>query len=268
MQEICLTAGKQQMRENLAVWGKAAGIIYKAREKFILGVVVRLEGRLARYVEALMGRYPELGCVREDIACAYQIMEKSYGSGGKLLIAGNGGSAADAEHIAGELMKRFRMPRPVSPKYANKLKAADPRRGAYLAKTLEQPLTAIPLAAHGPLLTACLNDVGGLGIFAQQLYGLGKAGDVFLGISTSGNSEDILYAATVALASGLSVVGLTGAGGGSLASMADVTVKVPETEAYRAQELHLPIYHCWCMMLEDRFFGEAAKEQGSDEAKV
>ncbi len=115
---------------------------------------------------------------------------------------------------------------------------------------------AIPLVAHEALTTAYINDVDGLGVFAQQLFGYGRAGDVFLGISTSGNSENIMNAAVVAKASGIQVIGLTGYSGGELAGIADVTVKVPEAETYRVQELHLPIYHCWCLMLEDAFFGD------------
>lgn len=120
-------------------------------------------------------------------------------------------------------------------------------------------LMAIPLTAHESLLTAYINDFDGTGMFAQQLFGYGRPGDVFLGISTSGNSQNIILAAIVARASGMKVIGLTGAGGGELASIADVTVKVPVTETYIIQELHLPVYHCWCMMLEDKFFGQQQK---------
>ena len=183
-------------------------------------------------------------------------MEECYLQGGKLLIAGNGGSAADSEHIAGELMKRFKTPRPVSLEFANRLKQIDPERGTELAKNLECGLMAIPLVAHEALTTAYINDVDGLGVFAQQLFGYGRAGDVFLGISTSGNSKNIMNATVVARALGIKVIGLTGENGGELAKVADVAVKVPETETYMIQELHLPIYHCWCLMLEDNFFGK------------
>lgn len=211
--------------------------------------------KLVKHVDLLMERYPQLRCVREDFVNAYLVMEECYENGGKLLIAGNGGSAADSEHIAGELMKRFKILRPVSKEYADKLRKIDPVRGAELAKNLECSLAAIPLVAHEALTTAYINDVDGLGVFAQQLFGYGKAGDVFLGISTSGDSKNIMNATVVAKASGIKVIGLTGAKGGELAATADVAVKVPETETYRIQELHLPIYHCWCLMLEDRFFG-------------
>lgn len=209
-------------------------------------------------MDRLISRYPALAACTEQILEAYRKMADCYAQGGKLLIAGNGGSAADAEHIAGELMKRFKIPRPVSPEFAQKLQAVDPVRGAALARNLERSLMAIPLVAHEALTTAYINDVDGLGVFAQQLFGFGRPGDVFLGISTSGNSENILNAAVTAKAMGLQVIGLTGAGGGKLAEIADVAVQVPERETYMIQELHLPVYHCWCLMLEERFFGESA----------
>lgn len=215
-----------------------------------------LEERLVKHIDLLMKRYPALGVVKEDVIGGYLVMEECYENGGKLLVAGNGGSAADSEHIAGELMKRFKTPRPVSPEYAKKLKEIDPIRGEALARNLECSLMAIPLVAHEALTTAYINDVDGLGVFAQQLFGFGRPGDVFLGISTSGNSKNIINATVVARASGIKVIGLTGANGGELASVADVAIRVPETETYMIQELHLPIYHCWCLMLEDKFFGK------------
>ena len=215
----------------------------------------RLEEKLEKHIDLLVSRYPSLQSIRDVIIDAYLIMEECYLQGGKLLIAGNGGSAADSEHIAGELMKRFKTPRPVSLEFANRLKQIDPERGTELAKNLECGLMAIPLVAHEALTTAYINDVDGLGVFAQQLFGYGRAGDVFLGISTSGNSKNIMNATVVARALGIKVIGLTGQNGGELAKVADVAVKAPETETYMIQELHLPIYHCWCLMLEEHFFG-------------
>jgi Phosphoheptose isomerase len=212
--------------------------------------------RLGRHIELLCIRYPVLEKIKSEIIKAYLIMEESYEAGGKLLIAGKGGSAADSEHIAGELMKRFKISRPVSEKFAEKLKAVDVCRGAVLAENLEQPLTAISLVTHEALTTAYTNDVDGLGVFAQQLLGYGREGDVFLGISTSGNSQNVINATVVARAVNIKVIGLTGAKGGELSEAADVAVKVPETETYLIQELHLPVYHCWCMMLEEHFFGK------------
>ena len=214
-----------------------------------------LDSRLEKHIELLIKRYPILEKVKQKIIDAYLVMEECYEKGGKLLIAGNGGSAADSEHIAGELMKRFKTPRPVSKEMEERLIEVDSVRGKELAKNLEQSLMAIPLVAHEALSTAYINDVDGLGVFAQQLFGFGRRGDVFLGISTSGNSKNIISATVVARALGIKVIGLTGADGGELATISDVAVKVPEKETYMIQELHLPVYHCWCLMLEDKFFG-------------
>lgn len=215
-----------------------------------------LEARLQKHIDLLIERHSALEVCKQDIIDAYLIMEECYENGGKLLVAGNGGSAADSEHIAGELMKRFKIQRPVSDEYAKKLVEIDPERGPSLARHLERSLMAIPLVAHEALTTAYINDVDGLGVFAQQLMGFGREGDVFLGISTSGNSKNVMNATVVARASGIKVIGLTGATGGELATVSDVVIKVPETETYMIQELHLPVYHCLCLMLEDRFFGD------------
>lgn len=217
-----------------------------------------LEKRLEKHIDLLIERYPVLEICKEDIVSGYELLEECYTKGGKLLIAGNGGSAADAEHIAGELMKRFKTPRPIPNELKEKLIEIDPVRGENLSKNLERPLMAIPLVAHEALTTAYINDVDGLGVFAQQLYGFGKKNDVFLGISTSGNSQNVMSATVVARALGIKVLGLTGELGGELNMVSNVCVKVPETETYRIQELHLPVYHCWCLMLEDHFFGADA----------
>lgn len=213
-----------------------------------------MEERLTKQVDFLIERYPSLQACRADIIATYDVLEDCFSHDGKLLIAGNGGSAADAEHMAGELMKRFRTPRPVPVEFADRLKVIDPVRGEALSRNLEQCLMAIPLVAHEAMTTAYINDVDGYGVFAQQLYGFGRPGDVFLGISTSGNSRNVLSATVVARALGIKVIGLTGSDGGELAKVADVAVRVPQTETYLIQELHLPVYHCWCMMLEEHFF--------------
>lgn len=214
-----------------------------------------LDSQLSKHIMLLIDRYPKLQSCRQSIIDAYLLMEECYLHDGKLLVAGNGGSAADAEHIVGELMKRFKTPRPVTNEYAKKLKAIDPVIGEELSNKLEGSLMAIPLVAHEALTTAYANDVDALGVFAQQLFGYGRKGDIFLGISTSGNSKNIINAAVVAKASEMKIIGLTGEYGGKMREVADVMVKVPEIETYMIQELHLPIYHCWCLMLEDRFFG-------------
>ena len=211
--------------------------------------------RIMKHIDTLIERYPVLEECRESIIDAYTIMEGSYSNGGKLLIAGNGGSAADSEHMAGELMKRFRLPRPVPEEFADRLRETDPVLGADLAGKLERSLTAIPLVAHEALSTAYINDVDGLGVFAQQVYGFGRKGDVFIGITTSGNSRNVILAAITARALGMKVIALTGISGGKICSCSDVVVRVPASETYIVQELHLPVYHCWCLMLEDKFFG-------------
>ena len=218
--------------------------------------MIMLEEKLQEHIDLLMKRYPVLETCKEEIIGGYELMETCYKNGGKLLIAGNGGSAADSEHIAGELMKRFKTPRSIPEDLKKKLIEVDSIRGENLAKNLERPLMAIPLVAHEALTTAYINDVDGLGVFAQQLYGFGREGDVFLGITTSGNSQNVMSATVVARALGIKVLGLTGENGGELSQVANVCVKVPETETYMVQELHLPVYHCWCLMLEDKFFGK------------
>ena len=205
-------------------------------------------------IQELVKRYPVLDAVKDQIEEAYKILETCYENGGKLLIAGNGGSAADSDHIVGELMKGFVKRRPVSAELAEALKQADPERGAELAKKLQGGLPAIALTNHAALSSAFANDVDGMLSYAQQVNG--KAGDVFLGISTSGNAENVMYAAVTAKAKGMKVIGLTGKTGGKLAKIADVAIIVPEQETYKIQELHLPIYHALCLMLEDRFYAE------------
>lgn len=214
-----------------------------------------LEKRLMKHIDLLVERYPSLETAKEDIIEAYLLLEESYENGGKLLVAGNGGSAADAEHIVGELMKGFKMPRKPEADFAEKLVAENQELGSVLAENLQGALPAIALDGHPALSTAYMNDCEPLLCFAQQVNGYGKAGDVFLGISTSGNSKNVLYAATTAHAKGMKVIGLTGAKDSKLKDMSDVCIKAPQTETYMIQELHLPIYHCLCLMLEDEFFG-------------
>ena len=207
-----------------------------------------------KYLEELVERYPALDAVKDDVRKAYELLEACYEQGGKLLIAGNGGSCADAEHIVGELMKGFVKRREVSDSFAECLRSADEVRGAELAKKPQGGLPAIALTGHAGLSTAYLNDVDGDLIFAQQTYGYGRPGDVLIGISTSGNAKNVMYAMTVAKALGMKTIGLTGKDGGALKREADVSVVVPETETFKIQELHLPVYHALCLMLEVRFF--------------
>ena len=210
--------------------------------------------KVYKHLELLIERYPELESIRKDIRCSYEILKECYENGGKVLIAGNGGSAADAEHIVGELMKGFCLPRKIDDKYADALIQVNAELGKVLADNLQGALPAIALDGHLALTTAYMNDCEPLLCFAQQVNGYGKEGDVFWGISTSGNSKNVLYAATVAKAKGMKVIGLTGANESKLSKIADVCMKVPQSETYMIQELHLPIYHCLCLMVEEIFF--------------
>lgn len=215
-----------------------------------------LETRLYQYIDLLILRYPQLIVARDCIVEAYQILEESYTNDGKLLVAGNGGSAADAEHIVGELMKGFVNPRKLEAEYSDALITVNKELGRVLSENLQGALPAIALDGHLALTTAYLNDCEPLLCFAQQVNGYGRKSDVFLGISTSGNSRNILYAATVAKAKGMKVIGLTGEKDSKLSEISDTCIQVPETETYKIQELHLPVYHCLCLMLEDTFFGK------------
>ena len=200
-------------------------------------------------------RYPKLSVCKEDIKKAYELLEAAYSNGRKLLVCGNGGSASDSEHIVGELMKEFKLKRKVYSDQAAALKEIDPELGQILADNLQGALPAICLTGHSSLTTAFMNDANADLVFAQQVNGYGNPGDIFLGISTSGNSKNVLYAAVNAKAKGLKVIGLTGAKESKLMKYADVCIRVPETETYKIQELHLPVYHCLCLMLEEHFFG-------------
>lgn len=215
-----------------------------------------MKTEIYKHIEVLTNRYPALGSIKNEIAEAYFLLVESYKNGGKLLVAGNGGSAADAEHIVGELMKGFKLPRKPDADFAEKLVAENQEFGSVLAENLQGALPAIALDGHPALSTAYMNDCEPLLCFAQQVNGYGKTGDVFFGISTSGNSKNVLYAATTAHAKGMKVIGLTGAKSSKLEQMSDICIKVPQTETYMIQELHLPVYHCLCLMLEERFFGE------------
>lgn len=206
------------------------------------------------YVEELIDRYPRLEPVRESVMQAYEILRECFGSGHKLLVAGNGGSAADSEHIVGELMKGFVKRRKVPEDMVRRLEEIDSVTGKELAQKLQGGLPAISLTGHPGLSTAFLNDVDGLMAYAQQIYGYGQTGDVFWGISTSGNAANIYYALVAAKAKGMKVIGLTGKDGGKLGKNADVAIIVPEQETYKIQELHLPVYHALCLMLEECFF--------------
>ena len=207
----------------------------------------------------LFQRYPSLTACRAEFDAAFRLIREAYVSGGRLLVAGNGGSAADAEHIVGELMKSFLFNRAIEPDVKGKL-ALFGEDGEILAGKLEGALPAIPLTSMPALTTAVINDADATVDFAQKLYGYGRKGDVFLGITTSGNSKNIVYALMVARARGIRTVILTGGTGGRCRDMADVSIVVPEKETFKIQELHLPVYHALCSMLEADLFEEVKKQ--------
>ena len=198
-------------------------------------------------------RYPALKGCEGDILSVYNALYACFAEGHRLYLCGNGGSAADCEHIAGELLKSFKKCRPIQGAYADALKMqAD--RGQVLIEQLEAGLPAVSLCGHAAFSTAFQNDRDPMFVFAQQVNVWGQAGDVLMTLSTSGNSKNCIYAATVAKAKGMQVVALLGGSGGMLKDLADGAVVVPEKETYKVQELHLPVYHCLCAMLEEEFF--------------
>ena len=207
-------------------------------------------------IDALISKYPGLSDCKQSILDAYYVLEECFSNGHKLLISGNGGSAADADHIVGELMKGFKSKRQISNNLKNKIIELDKKNGSIIAEKIQQGLPAIALHNHQSLNTAFLNDVedGGVFAFAEQVLGYGEEGDVLLAISTSGNSKNVYYACLVAKAKNMKVVSLSGMDGGLLNNISDVIVKTPAKESFEVQEFHLPIYHLLCLMLERRFF--------------
>ncbi len=206
------------------------------------------------HLENLLTRREDLQSLAEAVWSAYLVTEAAYASGKKLLLCGNGGSAADAEHIAGELLKGFLKRRPVEEALKERLAAVGGEEGKKIAHLLQQGMPAVSLVSHTSVGTAVTNDISGDMIFAQQVNALGQAGDVLWALSTSGNSRNVVAAAIVAKARDMKVVAFTGQGGGVLKDYADVLLNVPYTETHLVQEAHLPIYHALCAMLEERFF--------------
>ncbi len=206
-------------------------------------------------LQKLITDYPDLAECTESIGQAFAVLRRMYQSGGKLLICGNGGSAADSDHIVGELMKSFALPRPLPDDVRRKLRTAFPQDGDRLGAALQGALPAISLVSQAALMTAYANDVDPEMVFAQQVYGYGVPGDTVLGISTSGNSKNVIRALQVGRALGLHTIGLTGRSGGQMKALCDVTICVPADAVPAVQERHLPIYHTLCLMLEQAFFG-------------
>jgi len=204
----------------------------------------------------LLSRYPSLKDTMPEIELAIKSIIETYKNNGKVLLAGNGGSASDCEHMAGELMKSFVRKRKIDNTLTNKLIEIDPQNGEYIANTLESPLKAVALTSHPSLTTAYSNDRDPYLVFAQQLLGFGSSGDIIILFSTSGNSKNILYATTLAKAMGITIIAMTGDDGGKLALESDIVINAPSNETYRIQEYHLPIYHAICMEVEKYFFTE------------
>ena len=196
-------------------------------------------------MDNLLKRYPALDCCSQDIKKALELMIQTYKNGGKVLVCGNGGSASDSEHIVGELMKGFINKRPV----------IDERIPCDIASKLQGALPAISLPSQSAILSAYINDVAPEMMFAQLVYGYAKPEDLVIGLSTSGNSKNVVNAVEVAKALGAKTLCMTGIGGGKLGDISDVTIKVPETETYKIQEYHLPVYHYLCAAVEKYFFG-------------
>jgi D-sedoheptulose 7-phosphate isomerase len=206
------------------------------------------------HLEELIHRYPVLAPCRASVEAAFRALENCYASGGKLLVCGNGGSAADADHIVGELMKAYLRPRRLPADAAARLRAADPALGPELAESLQGALPAVNLAAGSALLSAFGNDVRPELAYAQAAWGYGRRGDVLLGISTSGNAANVRSALVTCRAAGITTIGLTGRSGGKMAGLCDILLSVPADRTFEIQELHLPVYHCLCAMVEERFF--------------
>ncbi|HEY5583113.1 MAG TPA: SIS domain-containing protein [Ruminiclostridium sp.] len=205
-------------------------------------------------LEELIQRYPALTVCTKEIEECFMLLKHCYENGGKVLVCGNGGSAADAEHIVGELMKEFILKRPLQKEDQDKLKESCPNEWKYLVKNLQGALPAISLVSQSSISTAYSNDVAFDMVFAQQVYGYGKEGDVLIGLSTSGNSGNVVNAIKVAKAFGMKVIGFTGQAGGEMKEICDVCIQVPAMETFKVQEYHLPVYHAICAMIESEHF--------------
>ena len=211
---------------------------------------------MTNYLQNLVDKYPALSAISNEIADSYRILSECIRAGGKILTCGNGGSAADAEHIVGELMKGFHLKRHLGEPDREAFAKVYPNEADYLADNLQKAIPAVSLVSSVSLATAFMNDVNADFIFAQQIYGIGDVGDVLIAISTSGNSINVVLATKIAKVKGMKIIALTGQDGGELKNHADVTICAPSTEVAHIQELHLPIYHCLCGMLEQAVFGQ------------
>jgi D-sedoheptulose 7-phosphate isomerase len=207
------------------------------------------------HLKDLLSNYPQLLPLKSEISRAAESLIKCYHNGGKLLICGNGGSSSDSGHIVGELMKSFEQKRPIKEDLRKRILTFDSERGQYLVEKLQHGFPAIALTVHSDLITAVANDIDADLIFAQQVVGYGTPGDVLIAISTSGNSRNVLDAIITAKAKGMIVIGLTGETGGKMKSYCEILINVPGKNTALVQELHLPVYHTLCRIIENEFFG-------------
>lgn len=213
-----------------------------------------MKEKTREHLNNLIKCYSSLEICQNDIEKAFELINVSLKKGGKILACGNGGSAADAQHLVGELMKNFLKNRPLPKSLQKSLENIAGQRGGYIASKLQGAFPAIALTGQDAFFTAFINDVDPSLVFAQQIYALGNKGDVLISISTSGNSTNIVDAIYVAKAMELVTVGLTGANGGKMADLCDISIKVPAEATPPVQELHIPVYHTLCAMLEEENF--------------
>lgn len=219
---------------------------------------IKIKTTTASKIDELIKRYPALEICRDSLNAAVEEICNSFRGGGKLITCGNGGSAADAMHIVGEMMKGFLLPRKIddfNPEFVKRAQELFPSDVEFFKANLQSALPAVSLVGETSLLTAFANDVSPNLIFAQQIFGLGRRGDVLLAISTSGNSDNVLFGVEVAKIMGIKVVAMTGQRGGRLRHLSDVSICVPADSSYTIQEFHLPIYHMLCLAVENEFFG-------------
>lgn len=216
--------------------------------------MVSLERSSNAIINDLLKRYPSLDGIKDDIINTILTMLNAVKNNKKILICGNGGSSSDSNHIVGELMKSFIFKRNIDNVFYEKLQKSFPDEAEYYLNNLEGTIRSISLTSQTALMTAYANDKEPDLIFAQQVYGYGDEGDILLALSTSGNSENVVHAAKVAKTLDLKVLSLTGESESELSKLSDITIKVPEIKTFKVQELHLPIYHCLCMVLENELF--------------
>jgi D-sedoheptulose 7-phosphate isomerase len=208
-----------------------------------------------KHLDEFRSRNPHLTGLAETVTRAVEAINHCTRNGGKILLCGNGGSAADCEHIAGELVKSFILPRLLPPEHAARLKNSGVENGAELAKKLQRGVAAVALTSNAAAMTAIANDTDASLVFAQQVYVLGRPGDILIGLSTSGNSKNVVNALAVARASGLTTIGFTGVKPAAMDALSDILFKAPESETFKIQECHAPLYHAVCLMVEEELFG-------------